>query len=343
MKHIKILKGLLLCMVTLCCANAFAQKGTGLHIIKKHAIKGEGGWDYVTVDAAEKKIYVSHGTQVNILSTVTGDSIGIIPNTNGVHGIALVKGLGKGYVSNGRDNTCLVFNLKTNAEITRIPVGTNPDAIFYDDFSKKVYTFNGRSKDASVIDPATDKLVATIPLGAKPETGVSDGKGKIFVNAETTNEVVVIDAKTYKVLNRYKILNGDEPSGLAIDRATNRLFIGCGGNQTMVVMDATNGKNLAKFAIGDCDGVAFDPALKLAYSSNGDGNVSVIKEVSANKFIFVENIATEKGARTIGIDELTHHLFLPTAQTQAVAPTADNAHPWPKVVPGTFHVIELGK
>jgi len=323
--------------------SVLAQSKSGLHILKKHAIESNGGWDYVTVDATEKKIYVSHGTQVNILSTATGDSIGVIPNTNGVHGIALVKDFGKGYTSNGRDNSCTIFDLKTNAQLGKITLGTNPDAIFYDEFSKKIYAFNGRSNDASVIDPATDKVVATIPLGGKPETSVSDGKGKIFVNSETTNEVVVIDAKTYKVINRYKINDGDEPSGLAIDRVTNRLFIGCGGNATLVVMDAANGKNLAKFKIGDCDGVAFDPALKMVYTSNGEGSVSVIKEIGAGKVVFIENIATEKGARTIGIDTLTHHLFLPTAQTEAVAPTAENAHPRPKVIAGTFHVIELGK
>jgi YVTN family beta-propeller protein len=337
------IKALAVMLLALSSFNAFAQSKTGLHVLKSLSVKSGGGWDYVTVDATNKKIYVSHGTQVNILSTATGDSIGVIPNTNGVHGIALVPALGKGYTSNGRDNTCTAFDLKTNAEIAKIPAGTNPDAIFYDDFSKKVYAFNGRSKDASVIDPATDKVVATIPLGGKPETGVSDGKGKVFVNSETTNEIVVIDANTYKEVARYKIADGDEPSGLAIDRATNRLFIGCGGNQTMVVMDATNGKNLAKFKIGDCDGVAFDPELKLAYSSNNEGTLSVIKEVSADKFEFVENIPTEKGARTIGIDVLTHHLFLPTAKSEPVAPTADNAHPRPKMIPGTFHIVEVGK
>jgi YVTN family beta-propeller protein len=323
--------------------NASSQSKTGFHVIAKHPIKSSGGWDYITIDAAGKKMYVSHGSQVNILSTATGDSIGVIPNTNGVHGIALIKSLGKGYTSNGRDNSCTVFNLKTNAEIGKIAVGTNPDAIFYDEFSKKIYTCNGRSKDASVIDPTTDKVVATIPLGGKPETAVSDGKGKIFVNSETTNEVVVINANTYKVIARYKINGGDEPSGLAIDQVTKRLFVGCGGNATMVVMDATNGKNLAKFKIGDCDGVVFDTKLKLAYTSNGDGNISVIKEVNANKFVFVENIPTEKSARTIGIDELTHHLFLPAAKMEATPPTAENAHPWPHMIAGTFHIIEVGK
>jgi YVTN family beta-propeller protein len=337
------LKALGVLVITLASLNISAQTKTGLHILKKHSIKSSGGWDYVTVDAADKKIYVSHGTQVNILSTVTGDSIGVIPNTNGVHGIALVKSLGKGYTSNGRDNSCTIFDLKTNAELGKIAVGTNPDAIFYDEFSKKVYAFNGKSSDATVIDPATDKVVATIPLGGKPETGVSDGKGTIFVNSETTNEVVVINASTYKVVKRYKINDGDEPSGLAIDRATNRLFIGCGGNATLVVMDAANGKNLAKFKIGDCDGAAFDPTSKLIYTSNGNGNMSVIREVNANKFVFVENITTEKSARTIGIDLITHHLFLPAAQMEATPPTAENANPRPHMIAGTFHIIEIGK
>jgi YVTN family beta-propeller protein len=328
----------LLLVLVLTTAGSFAQQKTGLHIIKKYPVGSPGGWDYVTVDASEKKIYVSHATKVIIMSTVTGDSIGVIPNTNGVHGIALAKPFGKGYTSNGRDNACTIFDLKTSKVIGTVAVGTNPDAIFYDDFSKKVYCFNGRSNDASVIDPATDKVVATIPLGGKPETGVSDGKGNIYVNSETTNEVVVIDAHTYQVTHRYKIDDGDEPSGLAIDVNTKRLFIGCGGNKTAVIMDATNGKNLAKFPIGDCDGVAFDPELKLAYTSNGGGTISIIKEISANKFELFETITTEPSARTIGIDVLTHHLFLPAAKTEP-----NPAGGRPKQVPGTFHVIEIGK
>jgi YVTN family beta-propeller protein len=320
-----------------------AQTPTGFHILRTMKIGSAGGWDYIRADASLKKVYLSHGNQVNILDAISGDSVGYVPNTQGVHGIAIAESFGKGYISCGRANSVLVFDLKTNDTLKRIPAGTNPDAIFYDAFSKKVYAFNGRSKDATVIDVSTDKVVATIPLGAKPETGVSDGKGKVFVNAETTNEIVMINANTYKVEARYKIEGGEEPSGLDIDTKTNRLFIGCGGNKTMVLMDATNGKNLAKFPIGGCDGLVFDPELKLAYASNGEGTISIVKEVNADKFVFVENIPTERGARTIGIDLSTHHLFLPTAKTEAVAPTADNAHPRPRMVPGTFHVIEVGK
>jgi YVTN family beta-propeller protein len=323
-------------------ALVWAQKKTGFHVLTTFPIHSSGGWDYITVDGAAKRVYVSHGMQVNILHAATGDSIGYIPDTKGVHGIAVATEFNKGYTSNGRGNNITVFDLKTNQVLKQVDAGTNPDAIFYDDFSKKVYAFNGRSKDATVIDAATDAVVATIPLGGKPETGVSDGKGKVFVNIEDTGEELEIDAATYKVLNRWKLTGGEEPSGLAIDRETGRLFIGCGGNQTMIVLDATNGNILAKFPIGRCDGMAFDPGLKLAYSSNGEGTISVVRELSADKFEFVENIPTEPGARTIGIDIYTHKLYLPTSQLKPVEPTADNPHPRPQQVPGTFHVVVVG-
>ncbi|OJW16866.1 hypothetical protein [Mucilaginibacter sp. 44-25] len=322
--------------------TALAQQKSGLRITNNFPIKSSGGWDYITVDGEGKRMFVSHGTQVNILST-GGDSIGVINGTSGVHGIVLVKLLNKGYTSDGRNNSCTIFDLTSYKTLGTIPVGTNPDAIFYDDFSKKIYVFNGKSKDASVIDPVTDKVVATIALGGKPETGVSDGKGKVFVNSETTNEVVVINARTYKVITSYKIKDGDEPSGLAIDRRTNRLFVGCGGNQTFVVMNAANGKNLSKFKIGDCDGVAFDPATKMIFTSNGEGTLSVIKEISANKFLQMENVITEPSARTLGLDLLTHKIYLPAAKIEPVAATAANSKPRPKPVAGTFHVIELSK
>ena len=276
--------------------------------------------------------------QVNVLST-SGDSIGYIPKTTGVHGIAVVHSLGKGYTSNGRANTVTVFDLKTLATLSEVPVGgQNPDAIFYDDFSKKIYTCNGRSKDMSVIDPATDKVVTTIPVGDKLETAVSDGKGKIYVNGESTSTVYVIDATSFKVLTSYKIDGGESPSGLDIDRKTDRLFIACADSKTMVIMDVTNGKTVAKFPIGDSDGLVFDPALKLAYASNNEGTITVVREISADKFELVGNIKTEATARTIGIDLLTHHLYLSAAKTEP-----NPAGGRPKMVPGSFHVLEVGK
>jgi YVTN family beta-propeller protein len=321
-----------------CSLFASAQQKTGMHVLHDFAIGSAGGWDYITVDGANKRIYTSHGNQINVLST-SGDSLGYVPNTPGVHGIALVQSLNKGYISAGRANKVIIFDLKTFKVIGEVATGTNPDAIFYDPFSQKVYTCNGRSNDATVIDVETDKVVATIPLGAKPETAVSDGKGKIFINAETTNEVVAINATTYKVEARYKIEAGEEPSGLDIDRKTGRLFIACGGNKTMVIMDAYTGKNLAKFPIGDSDGMAFDPELKIAYASNGGGSISAVREVSADKFEFIENITTEPSARTIGIDVVTHRLYLPAAKTEPAAAGGGR----PKQIPNTFHIIEVGK
>ncbi|GAC1303916.1 MAG: hypothetical protein NVSMB24_10560 [Mucilaginibacter sp.] len=319
----------------------WAQKTTGFHVLADYPIHSTGGWDYITVDGATNRVYTSHGMQVNILNAATGDSVGYIPDTKGVHGIAIVHEFNKGYTSNGRGNNVTVFDLKTNQVLKQVDAGTNPDAIFYDDYSKKIYTCNGRSKDATVIDAATDAVVATIPLGGKPETAVSDGKGHVFINIEDTAEEVEIDAATYKVINRWKIEGGEEPSGLDIDRSTNRLFIGCGGNKTMVVMDSKNGKVVGKFPIGGTDGVAFDPGLKLAYASNGEGTISVVREISADKFEFVENIPTERGARTIGIDTHTHKLYLPTAQMKPADPSAPNQRP--QQIPGTFHIVVVGK
>ena len=325
-------------------AHLFAQVKTGFHVLNDFPIHSPGGWDYITADGAANRVYASHGNQVNVLNAATGDSIGYIPNTQGVHGIAIATEFNKGYISCGRANAITVFDLKTLQTLKTVPAGTNPDAICYDGFGKKVYAFDGRSKDATVVDAATDAVVATIPLGGKPETGVSDGKGHVFVNIEDTGEEVEIDATTFKILNRWKLTGGEEPSGLAMDRETNRLFIGCGGNQKMIVLDATNGNILATFPIGRCDGTGFDPGLKLAYSSNGERTVTVVREIDANHFELVENITTEPGARTIGVDEVTHKLYLPTAQMKpAPAPTTDNPRPRPQMIPGTFHVVVVGK
>lgn len=324
--------------------TGWSQTSTGFKVLNDYKINSPGGWDYITVDGANKRVYVSHGMQVNVIST-TGDSLGYIPKTTGVHGIALVHDLNKGFTSNGRANSVTVFDLKTLTTTGEIPLPVkNPDAIFYDDFSKKVITCDGGSHDLCFIDPATEKVVTTVPLGEKLETAVSDGKGKIFVNGEDNSTVHVVDATTFKELATYKIDGGSSPSGLDMDRKTNRLFISCGGSKTMVVMDASNGKTIATFPIGRTDGLVFDPKLKIAYASNGEGTITAVREVNANKFELIENITTEPGARTIGIDLVTHHLYLPTAQFgTAPAATADNPRPRAPMIPGSFHVIEVGK
>jgi len=324
--------------------TSWSQTSTGFKVLNDYKINSPGGWDYIIVDGANKRVYVSHGTQVNVIST-TGDSLGYIPKTTGVHGIALVHDLNKGFTSNGRANSLTVFDLKTLTTTGEIALPVkNPDWIFYDDFSKKVITCDGGSHDLCFIDPATEKVVATVPLGEKLETAVSDGKGKIFVNGEDNSTVHVVDATTFKEITSYKIDGGSSPSGLDIDRKTNRLFIACGDSKTMVVMDASNGKTIATFPIGRTDGLVFDSKLKIAYASNGEGTITAVKEVNADKFELIENITTEPGARTIGIDLVTHHLYLPTAKFgTAPAATTENPRPRAPMIPGSFHVIEVGK
>ncbi|MGY0037491.1 YncE family protein [Pedobacter sp. NJ-S-72] len=325
-------------LLNLCAGTALlAQTKTGIHLLSSHKVSGDEGWDYLLADHTQNKLYVSHGTQVNIINETTGDSIGIIKNTPGVHGIALVSALKKGYTSNGKSGECTVFDINTNAVLKKIKVGDNPDAIFYDDFSKKLFVFNGHSLNASIIDPVKDQVIATIPLGGKPETGVSDGKGNVYVNLEDKNELVCINAHTFKVTKRYKLAGGEEPSGLAIDRLTSRLFVGC-ANKKLFVLDAATGKTISSLPIGEgSDGVVFDPQLKLVYSANGEGTLTVIKEINANKFVVLENIKTEKGARTLALDYTNHHIFLPTADLKPGEGKKTGR------IPGTFRVLTFGK
>ncbi|PTS95030.1 hypothetical protein DBR11_22005 [Pedobacter sp. HMWF019] len=321
------------------CTLASSQTKTGLHLLKQHKINSDGGWDYISIDPVHQRIYVSHATQVNILNTLTGDSVSFVPNTTGVHGITFATPFDKGYISNGKLATCTVIDLSNYKVLKQIPVGQNPDAIFYDDFSKNIIVFNGRSANASIINPVNDKVIATVDLGGKPEAGVSDGKGTIFVNLEDKNEIVAFDAKTFKIKHHYKLSKGEEPSGLAIDRMNSRLFTVC-SNKIMVVLNAKTGKEIAMLPIGDgSDGVAFDPAVQLAYSSNGDGTMTVVKEFSASRFEVIENIKTAPGARTLAIDPRSHHIFMPTADFSAVATVGKR----PQRVPQTFRILEIGK
>jgi YVTN family beta-propeller protein len=322
-------------LLLLCAAvhSGYAQGASGFHVTKTFTIGSPGGWDYIAV-GPDQKIYVSHGTQVNILDAKTGDSVGFIPNTTGVHGIAFAGS--KGYTSNGRLNTVTVFDLKTAAVLQQIPTGQNPDAIMYDPYSKKIITCNGRSHDLSVIDPATGQVTATITLDGKPETAVSDGAGKIFINIEDKNKISEVDISTNSVLASWP-LKAEGPTGLAIDTKTKRLFAGC--DKQLVVMDATSGAIVASLPIGDgCDGVGFDSGLGLVFASCGEGKLTVIKEESASAFTVIENVPTKKSARTCAVNEVTHEVYLPAAETQPGA-----AGERPKVVPGTFGVVVVGK
>jgi YVTN family beta-propeller protein len=330
------MKKFLLAAFVLISFFSYSQNGD-YKIINTYHIASPGGWDYIAVN--DGKIYVSHGTQVNILNEATGDSIGFIPNTNGVHGIAFNNELGRGYTSNGRANNVTVFDLKTNQVITQVATGENPDAIMFEPHTKTIITCNGRSKNLSVIDPKTNSVIATIDVGGKPETAVSDGNGKLFVNIEDKNEIVAVDLKTHSAIDHWSLSGSEGPTGLAYDKNTKRLFAGC--DKYLVVMNADNGKVVDKLPIGDgCDGVAFDAKNKIIFTSNGQsGTITAIKEVSADKFSVVGNYTSKRGARTITIDEKTGILYLPTADFDA----ANTQGGRPKMIPGSFQILVVQK
>jgi YVTN family beta-propeller protein len=306
-------------------------------LISTFHIQSAGGWDYLIPNPQSNKLYVSHGTQVNVLDKKTGDSLGVIANTTGVHGIAFINALGKGYTSNGRLNNVSIFDLKTNEVLSQIATGENPDAIFYEPFTKTIITCNGRSKDLTIIDPITEKVIATIPVGGKPETAVSNEAGQIFVNVEDKNEIVQIDIVNHKVMAHWSISPGEEPTGLAIDIANKRLFAGT--EEKLIVVDAIKGTVVKVIPIGEgCDGVAYDNATKQIYTSNGTGTMTIIKAKSANEYEVIENMTTKKGARTIGIDESTHTVYLPTANFEPLA-VGDKSRP--KMIAGSFQILVI--
>ncbi len=296
-------------------------------------LTGDGGWDYLSVDMANSRLFVSHGTQVNVADLKKGEEISVIPNTAGVHGIAVANDLNKAFISCGRDTSVKVVDLTTFKEIVRVKVtGQNPDAILYDAFSHKVFTFNGRSSNSTVIDAKTNKVIGTIALSGKPEFPQSDGKGLVYVNIEDKSEISVINVRTLKVEKSWSIAPGEEPSGLALDVANSRLFSVC-GNKLMVVSDIIAGKVVTTVPIGDgCDGVAFDPSRKRIYSSNGEGTMTVVQQEGADKYTVVENMPTKAGARTITIDKNSGRLYLSVAE-RVEGQRASK--------PGTFTVIEI--
>jgi len=331
--------GASLAIATFFCSGAYAQSYRVLRTIP--ASRMGGGWDYIAVCPVNDNIYVSHATQVNIINKNTGDSVGVIPNTTGVHGIAFAPEHGKGFTTNGRLNTVSVFDLTTNAVTAEIKTGENPDAIMYDAHSHRIYVCDGHSQDLTVIDPANNKVVKTVALGGKPETAVSDDAGHLYINIEDKSEIVMMDTRSYEITHRWKTGKGEEPSGLAIDKKTKRLFAGC-GNNVLVVMDAENGKVIKELPIGDgCDGVAFDPELKNVFSSNGEGTLTVIHESTANDFEVAQNVATKKSARTIALDEKTHLVYLPAAEMMPPAPGENGRRRG--IVPGSFCVLVVGK
>ena len=309
----------------------------GYKIVNKIHLQGDEKWDYLFSDDAAGLLYVSHGNMVQVVDQAKGEMVGKIEGLNGVHGIAIAPALNKGFISTKNDNSVTVFDTKTYKIIQKLEVtGTSPDAILFDAFSQKVFVFNGHSDNATVLDAVTNSIVATIALSGNPEFSATDGKGKIYVNLESKSSIAVINATTFKVENVWPLAPGEEPTGLALDNETHRLFSVC-ANKLMVVVDAETGKVITTLPTGDkTDGAAFDPSLKCAYSSNGEGTVTVVKEINKDSFSVLENIATQKGAKTIAVNKKTHHLYVPTAAFDAT-PGVEK----PKMLPGTFVVLDI--
>jgi YVTN family beta-propeller protein len=337
-------KALLLLCSLFFSVNAYAA-GPGYHVIKSIHLGGEGGWDYLTVDDASGRLFISRGTHVMVLDLKTDKLAADIPDTPGVHGIAIANDLNRGFISNGRANTATIFDLKTLKVISQVKTGENPDAILYDPASKRVFTFNGRSKDATVIDAKTGEVAGTIPLGGKPEFSRADGKGMVYANIEDTGEVVEIDSKKMTVTRRFSIKPGEEPSGMGLDVAHHLIYSVC-GNKLMTVLDIPTGKVIATVPIGEgTDGAGYDPATGFAFSSNGgDGTLTVVKQTAPGKFEAVETATTQRGARTMTIDPKTHLIYLPTAEFEPAPATAPGgARQRPAMVKDSFVILVVGK
>jgi DNA-binding beta-propeller fold protein YncE len=325
--------------------EAATDSTPAFRVLNRSKVGGEGGWDYLTVDAAARRLYITRSTRVMVLDADTLKPVGEIPDTPGVHGVAIASSLGRGFTSNGKAGTATIFDLKSLKRIVDVKVsGENPDAILFDDFTKRVFTFNGNGQNATAIEAATGKILATIPFGGKPEFAATDLHGRVFVNIEDKSEVAEIDAEKLVVLHRWPLAPCEEPSGMAIDRAHARLFIGC-SNEMMAVLDSSTGRVVTTLPIGKgVDANAFDSETGLAYSSNGDGTLTIVHEDSPDRFSIVANVATQKGARTMALDEKTHRVFLVTAEFgPAPAPSAEHPHPRPSIVPESFVILTVGK
>lgn len=308
-------------------------------VIAKIKIGGAARWDYAYVDSANHRLYVSHGTQTEVIDTAAEKVVGTIPDTKGIHGIAIAADLGKGFTSDGMDNDVTVFDLKTLKVLSKVKTGQNPDAIIYEPVTHRVFTFNGRSNDSTVFDAKTgDVIAASIPVGGKPEFAQVDGKGHVYANIEDKNEIIEIDAKTATISKRYSIAPCDEPSGLAIDPKKIILYSVC-SNKMMVVSNPATGKVLATPAIGSGpDGVAFDDGY--AFSANGrDGTITIVDE----KFQPVATIPSQPGARTIASDEKAHKLYLPAAEFGPAPDGKDGKKGRAPALPDSFQIVVVGR
>jgi len=320
-KRFRILIASALCLV---CLSASASD-SAYKIIKKIPIPGQGGWDYLTVDEGNRRLYVSHGTQVEVLDVDSLELVGKIPDTPGVHGIAIAPESGRGFVSNGQASNVTIFDLKTLKTLVEVPAGKKPDAIIYDPATARVFAFNGASNSATVIEAADGKVAGTVDLGGGPEFAAADGAGYVFNNLEDESLVLKINSRTLKVEQRWPAAPCASPSSMAIDRANHRLFVGC-RSHVMAVLDTDSGKVITTLPIGDhVDASAFDPETKLVFNSNGDGTLTIIHQDSPDKYSVIDNVKTLLRAKTMALDPKTHRVFLSAAED------------------GQFEVLVLGK
>jgi YVTN family beta-propeller protein len=334
------------CFVALVCAALLgrAQANDSYKFIKKIPIGGEAGWDYLSIDPAAHRLYVTHGTKIDVIDLQTDTPAGEIADTPGVHGFAIAAELGRGFASNGGEGKVSVVDLKSLRTVAKVGTGENPDAIVYEPGSGEVYAFNGRSHSATVIDAKTNKSIATIALPGKPEFAVVDARaGRVFVNIEDKDELVAIDTEKHAVVATWPLAPGEGPSGMAFDEAHHRLFIGC-DNKMMLMVDSETGKVTGSVPIGEnVDACSFDPGTQLAFASCGEGTVTVAKEESPQKLAVVQTLQTENLARTMTLDPLTHRIYLSTADLKPVASPAPSPAPRHRsTVPGTFRVLVYG-
>lgn len=315
---------------------------TVYHVSREIKLGGDGRWDYVTVDTAGHRLFIARQTRVMVVDPESGKLLGEIPGLNGAHGVALAYPARHGFATSGRDSSVTMFDLKTLKVLRRTKAADDADAVLYDPASKRVFTFNGDAGSSTAIDPVSGAVVGTVPLGGKPEFGISDGRGRLYVNIEDKAEVVEIDPAHLRVTRRWSLAPCEEPTGLAIDRAHHLLFSGC-HNKVMAISDAAAGRKIGEAPIGEgVDAAAFDPGTRLAFASNGDGTLTVVHEDSPTTFHVVSNVSTRRGARTMALDERTHRIYTVTAAFGPTpAPTAEEPRPRPSLVAGTFSLLVL--
>lgn len=320
-------------------AGTLAFAANNYRVAKSIPVGGDGFWDYLTADSQNRRLYVSHNSEVAVVDLDSQTVVGKITGVNGVHGIAVADDLGRGFISSGRDNAAVIFDLKTLQTIGRVETGTNPDGIVYEPVHHLVLTFNGRSNNATVIDARKGTAAGTIALGGRPEFPAADGRGDVYANIEDKSEIVRIDPVTLEVKARWSILPCEGPSGLAMDTKGRRLFSVC--DKTMAVVNADSGKVVAQVPIGDGpDAAGYDPSTRLAFASNGDGTLTVVKQGAGDRYTVAQTVTTQKGARTMALDTKTHTVYLSIAEFgPAPAATSQNPHPRPSVVPGSFKLL----